>query len=295
MKRVLFVYNPVAGKGKVKSSLGDIVDCFMENGYLVTLCHTRELEKFYSLIDFEGDYFDRVVCSGGDGTLSMLISFFMKNNIHKPIGYIPAGSTNDYAYSVGISGDFMEATRLAVTGQPSPVDIGMLNEKYFLYVAAFGMFTKVTYSTPQEIKNVLGHTAYVLEGMKSLQDIMGYPLTIEIDGVEHKDNFILGMVTNSLSVGGFHKILPKDSMMDDGQFEMIFIRELKKPLALTETIAALLNDRLDSCPHILYAKSSRVRVIFDEEIDWIVDGEYGGSHREVEIKNLKQKQSIICE
>lgn len=294
MKRVLFVYNPVAGKGKVRNNLFEIVDCFVGNDYLVTLCPARKLEEAYPTLQLEEDIYDRIVCSGGDGTLNLMISFFMEKGIRKPIGYIPAGSTNDYAYSVGIPSDFMEAVKISVTGTPKSIDIGKFDDKYFLYVAAFGMFTKVAYSTPQEVKNLLGHTAYILEGMRTLSEIKSYPITLEYDGNVIQDEFVLGLITNSLSVGGFHGILPKDAQMDDGYFEMILIKDIRRnPLALNDTISALLSGKLDTCPYIVYAKTKDIKITSEEGIDWTLDGEYGGLHKYAKIRNLKQELSII--
>ena len=171
--------------------------------------------------------YDLVVCSGGDGTLDEVVTGMEQSEVNVPIGYIPAGSTNDFANSLGIPKNMEEAARVAVNGTPFPCDVGGFNGDTFVYVAAFGLFTEVSYQTSQQMKNILGHAAYILEGAKHLMDITSYRMKVSHDGEIIEDEFIYGMVTNSLSVGGFKGISGPDVLLDDRPFEVTLIKNPK--------------------------------------------------------------------
>ena len=293
MKHILFVYNPVAGVGKVRKNLFEIVDFYDSNDCLVTLCPIRRLDDYYALLQLEEKRYDIVICSGGDGTLNILISFLMNKGIIMKTAYIPAGSTNDYAYSLGIEGDLQQALKRTMEGKEKNIDIGKLNDKYFLYVAAFGIFTKVAYSTSQKAKNLLGHTAYILEGIKQLSEVKSYRLCIHADNEVIEGEFILGLITNTLSVGGFRNIMPNDVAMDDGKHEVIFIRKPNNIIDLNGIVRSLLGEKLDSNPNIVYRKTEKMTITSKEEISWTLDGEYGGTYEHVNVENLQQKFMII--
>lgn len=293
MKHILFVYNPVAGVGKVRKNLFEIVDFYDANNCMVTLCPIRRLDDYYDLLQLEEKRYDMVVCSGGDGTLNILISFLMNKGIAMKTAYIPAGSTNDYAYSLGIEDDLQQALKRTLEGKEKNIDIGKFNDKYFLYVAAFGIFTKVAYSTSQKAKNLLGHTAYILEGIKQLSELKSYQLCINADNEIIEGEFILGLITNTLSVGGFRNIMPNDVAMDDGKHEVIFIRKPNSIIELNNIIRSLLGEKLDSNPNILYRKTENIVITSKEEVSWTLDGEYGGDYAEVTATNLRQRFTII--
>ena len=206
--------------------------------------------------------------------------------------YIPAGSTNDFASSIGIPKDMEKAAEAAVTGKPFPCDVGLFNGDYFVYVAAFGLFTEVSYKTSQEWKNVLGHAAYILEGAKCLHDIPSFMMQVEYNNMRIQDEFIYGMITNSTSVGGFKGMTGKDVLLDDGVFEVTLIKKPKNPMELNEIIASLIN-LVDDTDMIYSFKTAEVKFTASREIPWTLDGEFGGDHEEVCVKNLKQAVDII--
>ena len=293
MKKLLLVYNPVSGMTKTRLSLQKAVEFYDSHDYLVTVCLVRRLEDFEKDIDFKS--FDRIVCSGGDGTLNITVSFLIRKNLPAQIAYIPSGSTNDFAYSLGISGDIDALLQNTVEGTPRWIDVGRFNtSRYFLYVAAFGLFTKVSYTTSQKAKNLLGHAAYILEGIKSLADLKSYHMTAQLEEEEVEGDYILGMVTNSLSIGGFKNILPVDTALDDGLFEIVLVRMPKSLGALNEIVLSLLSEKPEENQHIFYRKTSRAILRSEERISWALDGEFGGEEDVVRIENRRKLLSIIC-
>lgn len=293
MKKLLLIYNPVSGMTKTRLNLQKAVEFYDSRDYLVTVCLVNRLQDYAENIDFKA--YDLIVCSGGDGTLNITASFFIEKNLPVQIAYIPSGSTNDFAYSLGLDGD--EGTRLlnTVTGTPKKIDVGRFNtSKYFLYVAAFGLFTKVSYSTSQKAKNLLGHAAYILEGIKSITDLKDYHMTVEFDTETIEGDFVLGMVTNSLSIGGFKNLLPQDSALDDGLFEMVLVKVPKSLAALNEIVISLLAEKPENNQYIIYRKTSKIIVRSLEKIAWTLDGEFGGEADVTRIENRRKLLSIIC-
>lgn len=292
MKKLLFIYNPNAGTGMLKPKLADVLDIFTKAGYEVTVYPTQRYhDGLAKTLSYTGDY-DLVVCSGGDGTLDEVVTGMAQRDKKVPIGYIPAGTTNDFASSLHISKDMLGAADTAVNGVPFPCDIGHFNDDYFVYIAAFGLFTDVSYETDQNMKNVLGHLAYVLEGATRIFDIPSYKLKVTHDGETIEDEFIYGMVTNSRSVGGFRNMIGKNVVFDDGEFEVTLIRTPKNPLALQEIIGALLSSQINT-KHIYSFKTGEIHFESVEEIPWTLDGEFGGEHDSVCIKNAKQALKIV--
>ena len=240
-KTLLFIFNPFSGKAQIKNQLMDIVDTMVKAGYEVTIYPTQAPEDAIHKVEVDAEKYDLVVCSGGDGTLDEVVSGIMHKGLTVPLGYIPAGSTNDFATSLGIPKDMVKAADAAVNGRTFPCDIGAFNNDYFVYVAAFGLFTEVSYKTSQEWKNVLGHAAYILEGMRSLHDIPSFTMQVEYNNVRIQDEFIYGMISNSTSVGGFKGMTGKDVLLDDGVFEVTLIKKPRNPIELNEIIASLIN------------------------------------------------------
>ena len=285
-KKLLFVFNPFSGKTIIKNHLYEIVDVMVKAGYEVTIYPTQRANDAREKVEKEASQYDLIVCSGGDGTLDETVAGIMNCGKRIPLGYIPAGSTNDFATSLGIPKEMEYAAEVAVNGKPFSCDVGWFNGNTFVYVAAFGLFTAVSYKTSQEWKNVLGHAAYILEGIKSLHEIPAFRMQVECNNRCFQDEFIYGMITNSISVGGFRGMTGSDVELDDGVFEVTLIKKPKNPMELNEIVAALVN-LVDDTDMIYSFKTGHVKFTAKKEIPWTLDGEYGGDHSEVEIRNLQ--------
>ena len=292
MKKLLFVFNPFSGKALIKNYLFEIVDIMVKAEYDVTIYPTQRVNDAREKVEKEAAQYDLIVCSGGDGTLDETVGGLMSCGKRIPLGYIPAGSTNDFATSLGIPKDMMQAAHVAVNGKAFSCDVGWFNGNNFVYVAAFGLFTDVSYKTSQEWKNVLGHAAYILEGIKSLHEIPAFRMQVECDNSCFQDEFIYGMITNSTSVGGFKGMTGPDVELDDGVFEVTLIKKPRNPMELNEIVASLVN-LVDDTDMIYSFKTSCVKFTSKKEIPWTLDGEYGGDHIEVEIRNMQKAVDIV--
>lgn len=290
--RLLFIYNPNAGRGVVKNHISGIIETFCSHGYEVSVYATSEKGDASSCVKQRGMEFDRIVCCGGDGTLNEVTDGLMVLDSVPPCGYIPAGTVNDFAHSFNLPKDMNEAAEIAVTGIPILCDIGEINGDYFDYVAAFGAFTDVPYETNQAAKNILGKLAYLLEGAKRLRKIRKYNITIDTDGEIIEDDIIYGMITNSFSVGGFLSMFDDDVALDDGMLEALFIKAPKNVIELQSIINALLSGDVN-CKHFYYRHIKEVKIKSDEYISWTVDGEYGGTYREAVIKNHRKAVPFV--
>ena len=293
MKKLLFLYNAHSGREKIKNKLVKIIDIFAKAGYEITVHPTQAKDDATNTIVSDGNRYDTIVISGGDGTLDEAVKGMITLKKDIPLGYIPAGSTNDFAKSIGIPADMAKAAETVIYGENFPCDIGMFNDSYFVYIAAFGILTEVSYETKQEYKNVFGHMAYVMEGVKSvgMGNFKPIELTITVKDRVIKDSFIYGMVSNSSSVGGFKSPMFKDVQLDDGKFEGVFIRYPEDPTDLNAVLASIISGEPDA-EYMYYFKASEFSITSDEPVAWTLDGENGGSHTEVNIKNLKQAVRI---
>lgn len=294
MRKIYFIYNPHSGKEQIGSKLNEIIRILAEKDNELTVVPTiGYLDAMERIMNLKDDY-DLVVCSGGDGTLDEVVTGMMKRPKEKriPIGYIPAGTTNDFAKSLEIPRNMPEAAKNAIFGKAFPCDIGSFNEDSFVYIASFGIFTEVSYSTKQEVKNVLGHMAYVLEGMKSLYNIKSYNMKVTSDEMEFEGDFLFGMITNSKSVAGFKGLVKGDVQFDDGVYEVTFIKRPKNPLEIQEILAALLIEEIDS--NYMYSfRTKSLKIESDQMVPWTLDGEFGGEHQEVFITNNQKAIEII--
>lgn len=293
MKKLLFVYNSHSGKGLIKNKFMEIIDIFTRNGYMVTAYPTQHAMDGYDRVCEADGLYDMIVCSGGDGTLNEVISAMMTHINERPVlGYIPAGSTNDFASTLGIPKNMIKAAAKISDGKVMSYDIGLMNGRYFNYVAAFGLFTDVSYKTPQNVKNVLGHQAYVFESLKSLSNIKSYYLTIHCNEIEMKGSYIYGMISNSHSVGGVKDICGKDVELDDGLFEVTLVKEPVSPLELQQIVAGLLS-RNQKSPMVERFKTDRIVIESDKTVEWTVDGENGDAHQRVEISVVNKAIDIM--
>lgn len=291
--RVLFIFNPHSGKGLIKNDLLDIVDTMVKASDEVTIYTTQSPKDAIAKVAKEAKNFDRIICSGGDGTLDEVVTGLIQSNANIPIGYIPAGSTNDFANSLGIPKGMVEAAQVAVSNELFACDVGDFNGDTFVYVAAFGLFTAVSYQTPQELKNILGHVAYILEGARSLHDIGAYRMQVEHDGMVIQDEFIYGMITNSISVGGFKGITGDDVHLDDGLFEVTLIRKPRNPIELNEILACL-TSLIDDSDLIYSFKTKEIKFTSQNPIGWTLDGEFGGEHTNLCVKNLQKRIQMVA-
>ena len=290
-KKLFFVFNPKAGKGKIKTALMDIVDIFNKGGYEVIIRATQYPKDAYEMTMKYADKVDLVVCSGGDGTLDEVVAGLVETGSKVPVGYIPAGSTNDFAGSLFIPKNMVAAAEMIMEENVYRCDIGKFNKQTFTYIAAFGLFTDVAYETDQDLKNSLGHLAYLLEGVKRLFDIQSYHMKVTTEDEIFEDDFMYGMITNSRSVGGFKNLTGKNVDMNDGLFEVTLITTPKNPMDMQEIIAGLMSGK-DNSDLIYTFKTSRIRIQSDEAVAWTLDGEYGGDHKEVEIRNLHRALNL---
>lgn len=291
---MLFLYNPTAGKGRVTADLAAVLDVFTKAGYLTTVYPTQGKADATRIAAELGGQFDRVVCSGGDGTLSETVSGLMQLDHPPVLGYIPFGSTNDCATTLRLPRDPVKAAQTASeTGVPRPWDIGRLNGRPFVYVAAFGAFTEVSYDTPQDLKNTFGHLAYVMAGIASLPSITPYHMKIEYDGNTLEDDFYFGMVSNAYSIGGIRLPSSEHVVLDDGLFEVDLV---KKPVSLADVangFQALLDQNQPSAGSRIHFKASHLTFTCEQPIPWTIDGEFGGSESVNEIVNCQRALTII--
>ena len=292
-KTLLFVYNPSAGKGKVAGKLSSIIYKFTQNGYKVTVHPTLRRLDGYEYIKEHGREYDAVVCSGGDGTLNETISGFIEGGVEVPLGYIPGGSANDTALTLKIPLDPEKSADTAINGIPFPFDIGRFNERYFVYVAAFGAFSEVSYSTPQDMKNALGHTAYIIEAIKRLPRIRSYKMRVEADGQVFEDTFLFGAVCNTLSVGGgVLKFSSEYESLYDGELEVLLLRDSKSLIDVGHIALCLLNQDY-SDENIVFFKTKHLTITAEDDVPWTFDGEDGGAHSKAEITCVESPVRIM--
>lgn len=292
MKKILFIFNPAAGRGKIKGKLFDIISTFVKHGFKVTVFPTQNKGDAAAIITRETESYDVLVCGGGDGTLNEVISGEMYSKKSIPIGYIPAGSMNDVAHSLKISREVKSAVKNIITGSPRAMDVGKFNDKYFIYVAAFGAFTDVSYTTSQKNKNVIGILSYYLEGIKKITDLKARHVRVQYENVIIEDDFIDGMITNSLYVAGFKNVNYEKTSLNDGMFELLLIKMPKNIIELQAIISALINVKINE-DYMYYVQASNITITSDE-MEWTLDGEFGGTYDRVEISNCNNAVEIIC-
>ncbi len=293
MKTLLFLYNPHAGKGQVGAHLATILDAFSKAGWLITVHPTQGPTDATAVAADLGGSFERIVCCGGDGTLHEVVTGLIALEHRPDIGYIPAGSTNDFARNLSLPRGFAALAATAAAGVPLPVDIGRFNDCFFVYVAAFGAFTDVSYDTPQPFKNMFGHLAYVLEGMTRLGSIQSYHLQVEYDGGQLEGDYIFGMVSNTVSVGGLKSPASAGVKLDDGIFELVLIQKPTSPTQLQHIIKSLLQMTQDGSGMVSSLRASRLKILCTQPLPWTLDGEYGGAPKLADIENYKHAVTIV--
>jgi YegS/Rv2252/BmrU family lipid kinase len=285
MKRMLFLMNPYAGQRKANRHLADIITIFNRAGYEVLVHMTSGMGDAARVAQEKAGEVDLIVCCGGDGTFNETVSGIHRSGMDTPVGYIPAGSTNDFAASLRLSLDPLQAARDIAEGSPASYDLGQFNDRYFSYVASFGAFTRVSYATPQSIKNALGHTAYLLSGIQEISQIHNEHVRLEIDGELVEDEFLFGAICNTTTVGGVPLLTPNLVDMSDGQFEVLLVRMPRNVTEITECIQAVQSQQYN-CAMITFRSAREITVWPDPEMVWTLDGERADGSEQITIKNL---------
>ena len=286
MKKMLFVMNPNAGVRRANRYLTEILTVFNRADYAVDVYITAGQGDATRVVAQRAKNVDLVVCCGGDGTFNETVTGLLQSGADTPIGYIPSGSTNDFATSLKLPMATVQAAKEIVEGKPVAYDVGLFGERYFTYVASFGAFTKASYNTPQSVKNALGHTAYVLEGIQELSQIRNFHLRMETDGGVIEDDFIFGAISNSTSVGGILTLNPSQVDMGDGQFEILLVRAPRNLTEITTCIQAVQTQNYNDCEMITFCSARSVKVVAEPGIIWTLDGERADGAEEIQVQNL---------
>lgn len=293
MKKLLLLMNPRSGKMRANRVLADIIGILNRGGYDVTAHMTFARGDATAVASQRASEFDVILCVGGDGTFNEVASGLVLADSHTPIAYIPAGSTNDFATSLGLSKTLLQAAQDVVNGKPCTLDIGKFNDRYFSYIASFGAFTRASYATPQNMKNALGHFAYILAGIKEVAAIRSTHLRFTLaDGTVYEDDYIFGAISNSTSVAGILTLAPGLVDMSDGIFELLLIRKPNSAIELSDCVLALTTQDYNT-PMLTLASSSRIEVDAAEPLDWTLDGEYADGAAHCVVENLHNRIQVI--
>ena len=293
MKKLLLILNPCSGKKKASHALADVVNVFNRGGYDVTVYITAARGDATKVVAQRAPEFDLVVCAGGDGTFNETISGLLAGGHDTPIGYLPAGSTNDFASSLHLSKNLVEAARDIVEGTPRRLDVGRFNDRYFSYVASFGAFTRASYATSQNVKNALGHLAYILSGIKELAYIRSRRLRFTLDdGRVLEDEYIFGAISNSTSVAGILTLSEDLVDMNDGVFELLLVRKPENLLELNDCVLALTTQDYHT-PMLTFTSARSVEIEAPEDLDWTLDGEREPGSAHCRAENLHDAIRIV--
>ena len=292
-RKVLIILNPTAGQKRANAELTEIVRLFTANEYLPTVLTTlRRGDGTLYAKNLAGE-FDLVVAIGGDGSFNEVVAGVIGSGAGTPVGYIPAGSTNDFADSLKLRSDISGAAMDIIKGYPIPLDIGEFNGRCFTHVASFGAFTKTSYTTPQDVKNALGRLAYILSGISSLGEIRPIHLKAEVDGRTFEDDYIFGAVTNSTSMGGIVKLDEGLVDMSDGRFEMLLVKNPRDLIEIAEIVRAVTESDFSDEEQFVFLSGSDFLIHNPEMVDWTLDGEYQKGTAEIRIKNLRHALTLM--
>ena len=292
MKKMLFILNPCAGQRRANRYLTEILSVFNRGGYEVIAHITQTRGDCTRIVEASASKVDTVVCAGGDGTFNEMITGILRSGADVSVGYIPCGSTNDFASSLRLPTDVVKAAEAIINGTPHPFDVGQFNQRYFSYVASFGAFTRASYATPQNVKNALGHVAYVLEGIQELTQLRTLHVRFELENRVVEDDFLFGAISNSTSVGGILTLDPKQVDMSDGKFELLLVRAPKDLAELHECILAVQKQQYN-CAMITFVSTPSLRVISDPDMPWTLDGERADGQASIEVKNLQHAIRLL--
>lgn len=292
MKKLLFVMNPFAGMRKGSRYLSDILSIFNRAEYDVTAYMTAGPGDAALVVEKRAADFDLVVCAGGDGTFNETVTGLIRGGSNTPVGYIPCGTTNDFAASLRLPQDPVKAARNIVDGSAKAYDVGKFADRYFAYVASFGAFTRASYSTPQSIKNALGHIAYLLEGIQEIAQIKAEHVRIEMEARTIEGDFIFGAICNSTSVGGVLTLDPKQVDLCDGRFELLLVRVPRDILEVSECIQALQRQEYN-CSMITFLSTDKMKIYTNPDMPWTLDGERCDGAQEITAENLHKAVALV--
>ncbi len=293
MRSLLLIINPNAGTRQGRRFLPEIISVFDRAGYLCTVHVTEKRGDAVRFVQKHAGGADLVVACGGDGTLNEVITGLQLGGHAVPLGYIPCGSTNDFASGLELPTAPLIAAGAIVSGKPHTLDVGLFSpDRYFSYTASFGAFTSVSWSTPQNVKNVLGHAAYILEGIRSLADIRPIHMRITADGQQYEEDYIFGAICNSTSLGGVLKLEGRDVDMNDGRFETLLIPFPEDLLALNRILTALRTHHYDD-PSLYFLRAASFTFEGAPDVTWTLDGEAADGSGRVEIRNIHNAISLI--
>ena len=284
-KKLLMIVNPKAGRHKARGPLFDAAAVFSQGGYLLAIHNTTaQPGDAAAAAEAAGGVYDAVAAVGGDGTLNEVVNGLMRLEHPPLLGYLPQGSTNDFASSLRLPGKPAEAAAAMLSGTPRRLDVGCWNDRYFVYVASFGAFTRSSYTASQAAKNALGHFAYILEGIKDLNSLRPYRVRLTADGEVLDGEYLFGAVCNSTSIGGLMKLEEERVVLDDGKFELLLIPNPRTPADLQNLAVALLNQQYDS-EGLVFRHAASIHLETEEKLPWSLDGEYAPSLPAVDIEN----------
>lgn len=293
MEKLLFVMNPAAGMRKANKHLPELLALFNRAGYDVHIHITAGQTDARETVCSRAAEMDLVVCCGGDGTFNETVAGVLESGTDVPIGYIPAGSTNDFASSLGLPTDPLEAAKRILEGTPRLFDVGCFGGRYFTYVASFGVFTRTSYTTQQSLKNILGHTAYLLSGIQELSQLHPEHLRLELaDGEVLEDDFLFGAVCNSTSIAGLVTLDPKQVDMADGLFELLLVRSPRDLGEIRECIQAVQRHQYN-CGMITFRSTRQVTVQASPGMDWTLDGEREPGRESVIVENIRHAFRLV--
>lgn len=293
MKKLLLLANFYSGKGIVKLNIADIIDYYNSRGFEVTVYSSQYSGHITDIIEKTGSSYDNIVCCGGDGTLNETINGIMTLNKRPLLGYIPGGSTNDFANSIGIPSIVEDSYKTAIDGQCFTIDVGKINNRYFSYVAGFGLFTNISYETPQTIKNILGYQAYILTGLKEITNIRTYPIKAAYDNGVIEDDVMLALISNSNSIAGMKRLFENYADLNDGLFEVLLVKKPKNTSLLRNIVSCLVEKNFDDNDMFYSFKTNKLVISSSNYIKWTVDGEYSGDYNNAVIEVVPSAVDIL--
>lgn len=292
-KKLLLIINPVSGKRRGKQYSQMIIDKFGEAGFEVTCIFTTANENAYAMTMKRAKDFDLVVCCGGDGTLKETVSAVIQLKNNMPIGYIPMGSTNDFAHSVGIPDKVEKAVQAIIDGEPRPVDMGLFGDNVFIYVAGFGNFTAISYSASQRLKNIFGKNAYYLSAGKDFFHMHGYHARVIADGEVFEGDYFYGEASNSYSVGGMPILHNIGVAFDDGRHELVLVKMFRSPKEFFSALKSVLTKDITNNDLVIFRHCKNIRFEFDTPTAFTLDGEFGGDQTAIDIQTIEHAVNII--